>query len=284
VRGDVNDRAALDRGLQGATLACHLAATYDIGIVDERAMERSNVGGTRTFLEAVAAAATPRALYVSTTAAMGTVAEGEGDETSSYDGPYPTAYHRTKTEAHRLALAAQRAGTPLVIAAPANVYGPGDEGPNARFLRDLLAGRVPALLSPPAWFSYAHVDDVVAGLVAAAERGTPEGVYVLSGEHESVNSFADRALRLAGKRAPRLRMPVALAAVSGAVLDVIARPTGLRFPITRESVAVGGRGRWLHGHARASAELGYTPRPLDAGLPETVNWLLHRHAKGGTAT
>jgi dihydroflavonol-4-reductase len=284
VAGDIDDIAALARGLDGATLACHLAALYDIGVVDADAMERINVGGTRAFLEAIARAGTPRALYVSTTAALGPVAAGEGNETSSYDGPYPTAYHRTKTAAHRLALGAQAGGAPLVIVAPANVYGPGDHGPNARFLGDLLAGRVPALLSPPAWLSFAHVDDVVAGVAAAAERGETRGVYVLSGEHESVNAFADRAMRLAGKRAPRLRVPVPLAAATGALLDLVARPTGLRLPISRESVAIGGRGRWLHSHARATRELGYAPRSIDDGLPGTVSELVARRARGGSAT
>src|SRR5690606_32725001 len=119
------------------------------------------------------------------------------------------------------------------IACPAFVYGPGDRGPGGRFTADLLAGRVPGLLSTPAWFSYVHVDDVVDGLLRAGIGGPPGAVYVLSGEHASVNDFAERVCAIAGVRPPRLRFPAGLAWVTGAVLDVVSRLTGLRFPISR---------------------------------------------------
>ncbi|MBI4544236.1 MAG: NAD-dependent epimerase/dehydratase family protein, partial [Gemmatimonadetes bacterium] len=260
--------------LDGAEVAYHLAAAYEIGVVDERAMERANVGGTQAFLGAVEAAGTARAVYVSSTAALGPVPEGEGDEDTRYApaGRYPSAYHRTKAAAHRLALEAQRRGLPLVIVCPAFVYGPGDHGPGGRFIADLLAGRVPGLLTRPAWFSYVHVDDVAQGLVLAGERGAPGAVYVLSGEHASLNEFAARVARLAGRRPPLLRFPVPLARLTGALLDVVSRATGLRFPITREGVDAVARHRWLHSHERATRELGWRPRPLAEGLPETVEW------------
>ncbi|HEX7048679.1 MAG TPA: NAD-dependent epimerase/dehydratase family protein [Longimicrobiales bacterium] len=274
IEGDITDAAALVRGLDGVELAYHLAAIYDVGVVDERAMTRTNVEGTRAFLDAVARAGTPRAVYVSTTAALAPVTDGEGDENTEYppDARYPSAYHRTKAEAHRLARAAQRDGLPLIIACPAYVYGPGDRGPGGRFLMDLLAGRMPGLLARPGWFSYVHVDDVVEGLILAAERGVPGETYVLSGEHCSVNDFAARAAALAGRRPPRLRFPVPLARLTGTALDAIGRRTGMRFPISRESVDVAAELRWLHSNAKAGRELGWTPRPLADGLPETIAW------------
>ena len=273
VPGDVLDPAAHRYGLRDADLAFHLAAAYQIGVVDPNQLERANVDGTRTFLAALEEAGTPRAVYVSSTAALGPVASGEGDESSHYSGPYPTAYHLTKTRAHERARAAQQAGLPLIIVCPANVYGPGDTGPNGRFLGDVVRRRLPGLLRDPAWFSYVHVDDVVEGLIAAAERGTLGATYVLSGEAATINDVAERAAAIAGVRPPPLRLPVALAAATGVVLDVISRVTRLKFPMSREGVAVAAHGRWLHSHERATRELGWHPRSLAEGLPETVAWL-----------
>ena len=273
VPGDVLDPAAHRYGLRDAELAFHLAAAYDIGVVDAGRLERANVDGTNTFLAAVREAETPCAVYVSSTAALGPVASGEGDESSRYSGPYPSQYHRTKTRAHERAVAAQRAGLPLIIVCPANVYGPGDHGPNGRFLRDVVRGRLPGLLRDPAWFSHVHVDDIVDGLIAAAKRGLPGATYVLSGEHASLNELAERVAALAGRRPPPLRFPVRVAAAAGTLLDAISRVTKVRFPMSREGVVTAAHGRWLHSHERATRELDWHPRSLAEGLPETVAWL-----------
>lgn len=270
VVGDITDEAALARGLEGADVAFHLAAIYDIGVVDGAALERVNVGGTEAFLRAVQHAGTGLAVYVSSTVALGPTGRVEGDETSRWHGPFPTAYHRTKTRAHELALAAQAVGLPLIIVCPAYVYGPGDRGPVGRFLAELLSGRLPGLVDDPAWFSYVHVEDVAAGLVAAAERGRPGATYVLSGEGATFNDFAELAALHAGVPAPRVRLPRALALAAGSAADVLSRITGRRFSLSREGVRAVTRERWLHSHALAERELGWRPRPLSAGLRPTV--------------
>lgn len=271
VVGDTTDEDAMRRGMQDAAIAFHLAGRYDLGPrVDRHAVEQVNIHGTRVFLDAVRTTGVSLAIHVSSTAALGPAA-GEGDENSSYEGPYPTEYHRTKTVAHRLALAAQRDGLPLIIVCPSYVYGPGDEGPAGQVISDLLRHRLPGLSTRPGVFSYVHVDDVVHGMVAAAERGAPGSVYVLSGEVATANDFSRRVTATAGTWLSPLRFPPAVVRGTGILMDAVTRVTGLRLPISRELAEVGGTGqRWVHSHARASAELGYAPRPLAEGLPETV--------------
>ena len=268
--GVVSDRAAHERGMQGCSLAYHLAAIYDVGIVDRAELERTNVGGTEAFIAALTAAKVPRAIYVSTTVALGPSGSGVSDRVIEYDGPYPTEYHRTKALAHRAARAAQAASAPLTIACPSFVYGPGDNGPGGRFIDDLLKARVPALLTDPGWFSYVYVDDVAAALERLGDVGRIGETYVLSGEPASMNDFAQRVVKIAGKRLPLLRFPSIMAAGTGALLDTVSRATGLRFAITREGVRSTARDRWLHSHEAASRELQYQPRSLDEGLSLTL--------------
>lgn len=270
ITGDIADEQTHLEGMREARLAFHLAAIYEVGIVDAAELARTNVAGTRAFLNAVRQSSIARAVHVSTTAALPPSSRGDAEPREAYDGPYLSEYHRTKAEAHRLARAEQQRGLPLVIVCPAYVYGPGDAGPGGRFVRDLVRGRVPALLTRPAAFSYVHVDDVVSGLAEAGERGQLGETYVLGGEAASVNEFAQRVARLAGRRGPVLRMPVPLAHMTGAVLDIIARATGWRFLISRESVATTSKEAWTFSYERALRDLGYRPRPLDRGLPETI--------------
>lgn len=273
VEGELTDRDQLVRAMRGADLACHLAAVYDMGVVDARAMERANVDGTRVFIEAAAESGVSRAVYVSTTVALPPADRDESEAVDAFSGPYPTEYHRTKAEAHALARAAQARGVPLVIACPAVVYGPGDKSPAGRFVQDLLSRKIPGLLSDPAWYSYVHVDDVVEGLVQAGDRGRPGSVYVLSGEAATINDFAKRACREAGIRAPFLRFPTSLARLTGRLMDTVSRRTGIRLPMSRESIDASAGYRWLHSHEPATREWGWQPRPISAGLPETIAWM-----------
>ena len=274
IDGDVADRAAHMRGLRGASAAIHLAAIYQLGIVDAAAMQRTNVEGTRAFLSATEESKTARVLHVSTTAALGPVDGPAIEPVDAYNGPYHSVYHRTKAEAHTIARAAQQSGAPVIIACPAFVYGPNDEGPAGRFMIDLVQRKLPALLSDPSWFSYVYVDDVADGIVAAIDRGRPGEVYVLSGIPATMNSYAQRAASVANVSAPRLRLPVSLARVLAAVFDPVSRVTHIKFPITRETVRTTAHDRWLHTHHRATRDLAYQPRDLEAGLPPTVAWAM----------
>ena len=274
---EITDAEALTQALTGCDLAYHLAAIYDVGVVNAKALEQTNVEGTRAFLAAVERSGVARAVHVSTTVALGPTAAGhEGPPFQEYDGPYPSVYHRTKAEAHRLAREAQARGLPVIIACPAFVYGPGDVGPGGRFLEDLLRKRVPALLLDPATFSYVHVDDVAVGLELIGERGRIGETYILSGEERTLNEFAGRAMRTAGGKLPLLRFPSLLAGLTGRVLDAVTRATGKRFAITREGVATTARDRYIHSHSATTAELGWRPGSLEAGLPETVKSIQSR--------
>jgi nucleoside-diphosphate-sugar epimerase len=222
-------------------------------------------------IDALRNAGTPRAVYVSTTIALGPVPSGVGDGDTRNEGPFRSDYERTKVEAHRLALAAQEEGLPLLIAAPAFGYGPGDRGPAGTFIDDILKRRLPALPTKFGQFSFVHVDDNADGLFAMATRGEPRGTYVLGGEFASLGDFARRVADLGGVRLPLLRFPPKLVRLSGALLDPLAAVTGIRFPISGENAATTtGDLRWLHSYERASADLGYRPRSLSEGLPETV--------------
>jgi len=281
VTGDVGEPSSHVRGLEGARYAWHLAGTYALGVVDVVAMERANVQGTAAFLTALRGAAVERAVHVSTTAVLAPAVPGvaEADPTVLLQPPYPTAYQRTKAEAHALALAAQRDGLPVVIACPAYVYGPGDSGPSGQYIGDVLRHRVPGLSTKPTWFSFAHVDDVVDGLIAAAERGRSGATYVLSGEHVDVNRFTRMVVEHAGTWGPPLRFPPAIVRLTGALLDVVSRATNVRLPVTRELATLAASGaRYTHPWTLAGEELGYRPRPLAQGLPETVDEVRQRLA------
>src|SRR5690606_9296892 len=77
-------------------------------------------------------------------------------------------------------------GVPIVIVQPSTIVGPGDwkPTPNGAMVRAYLemspSFHVPIL---PGGFSYADVDDVVEGHIAAMERGVVGERYLLGGDN-----------------------------------------------------------------------------------------------------
>jgi len=184
VAGDVTEAAAVTSNLSRCDALVHGAAIYEIGVDAERrrAMEETNVTGTRRILDAARAAGIPRIVYVSTIAAFGNthgaiVAEGHRPTSA------PTsAYEDTKRRAHEIALDAARHGAPIVIVQPGQVYGPNDHSAVGANFRALAEGRLRYRAFEGLGLNLVHVDDLADGIVRALDRGRAGECYVLGGE------------------------------------------------------------------------------------------------------
>src|ERR1700676_1589926 len=71
VVGDLRDAASISKALSGCNVVFHVAADYRLWVRDPGEMYRSNVGGTRSLLEAVRKQGVRRVVYTSSVATMG---------------------------------------------------------------------------------------------------------------------------------------------------------------------------------------------------------------------
>ncbi|MDQ2912233.1 MAG: NAD-dependent epimerase/dehydratase family protein, partial [Chloroflexota bacterium] len=128
VAGDVTEPTGAAGELARCDALIHGAAIYEIGVTAERrrAMEETNVTGTRRMLDAARRAGTRRIVYVSTIAAFGNTHGAVVAEGHRPTSPPASAYEDTKRRAHDIALEAARNGAPIVIVQPGQVYGPND--------------------------------------------------------------------------------------------------------------------------------------------------------------
>ena len=260
VAGDLSDAGALRRGMEGVDAVVHGAAIYEVGIPPLRrpAMYDTNVLGTTRVLEAALAAGVRRVVYVSTCAIFGNTRGAVVDETYARSGPYTSYYEETKVRAHEVALGLAERGLPVSIAQPGGVYGPGDSSGLGGLMRSFVQGRLPILPFADAGLNFVHVDDVSRGIVLVLDRGQVGRSYVLGGEIARVADAFAALARVTGRAMPRLRLPYALLQLAALV-----RP-GLREVVTSSR----GVTFWAT-DARAKSELGYTSRPLEAGLRDT---------------
>src|SRR5215471_6010611 len=127
VAGDLERPGELVAAMRGCQALVHVAARYSFAPVDRPALRRVNVLGTAGLLEAARLAGVERAVVTSSSAAVGPAHGGRPATEADWDaGAGSSAYHRSKVEQERAALAAQ---LPVVRVLPTAPVGPGDWRP-----------------------------------------------------------------------------------------------------------------------------------------------------------
>jgi dihydroflavonol-4-reductase len=275
VRADIRDRAAVEKGVDGARRVYHLAANPNLWVRDRREFDAVNHRGTVHVLDAALRAGAERVLHTSTESILTCARQagpiGEDVRVTLADAVGP--YCRSKLRAEDEAMARAREGLPVVVANPTMPVGPGDRGvsPPTRLIRDFCRGRLPARMD--CTLNLIDVRDVAEGLVRTMERGEPGRRYLLGGENLTLVGLLGILSELTGVPVPRWSVPypvgLAVAWFSERWADFVtgrtpkATVTGVR--LTR---------RTMHFDAsRSLAALGLTPRPVRESLADAVAWL-----------
>lgn len=252
VRGDLDDRAAMQAGMAGADVVMHAAA-----YVEEHgplaAFLRVTVTGTENTLAAARAAGVPRLVHVSTEAVLAdgkpiVMADETRPRTTRPAGPYPLS----KGLAEERVLAANRDGLATVIVRPRFIWGAGDTSLIPKIVEAVKRGRFGWIGGGGHLTSTCHVDNVAEGILLAAERGAPGEIYFLTdGEPVEFRAFLTQVLATCGVDPGDRNVPRWMARTVAALTGWMKQP-----PLTRTAIA-------LIGHevtvvdAKARRELGY---------------------------
>jgi len=266
VDGDVRDESALERSARGCDAVCHTAALVSVWRRRPREFDDVNVGGLENVLRVAARLRIPRIVYTSSFLAL---PPDGGDAPRRWND-----YQRTKVIADGVAAQAVGRGAPLVRIYPGVIYGPGrlTEGNLiGRFIADHLAGRLPGLIGANRLWSYAYVDDVARGHVAALEDGRIGARYFLGGENASQIRLFEIVRDLTGCRMPR-RIPTWLAAIVALADELRAALFGVPPRLTLGTLEILDR-NWMLASDLAATELDYRITPLEEGVRRLVSEL-----------
>ncbi|HMO00184.1 MAG TPA: NAD-dependent epimerase/dehydratase family protein [Miltoncostaeaceae bacterium] len=279
VPGDLLDAAAVRAAAGGVDAVFHVAARYSLARARAEEVYRTNTEGTANVLRAAADVGAP-AVHCSSVATIGLPAGGgPGDE----DTPLPAsqvigAYKRSKVASERLALEAAARGQHVVVVNPTAPVGPGDHvpTPTGRIITDFLAGRMPAYVDTG--LNLVDVRDVAAGHRLALERGTSGRRYILGNQNMTLRQILHTLAALSGRRAPRLRIPHAVAIAAAAVDETVEGKLLGREPLAPLDGALMARKRmWVDG-SRAVRELGLPQSPVRDALADAIAWARGRAA------
>jgi nucleoside-diphosphate-sugar epimerase len=271
IAGDLADVPSMAVGAQYCEIAFHCAAHLgDWGTREE--FERGNVEGTRNALAAARQAGLRRFVHVGTEAAL---LAGEPlvevDEHAPLRFDSRALYSSTKARAEEAVIEANHDGVETVVVRPRFVWGRGDTTLLPLLTEAVRSGRFAWIGGGRHRTSTTHIDNAVHGLVLAAERGAPGGVYfVTDGEPVVFRDFITRLLATQGLDAPTRSMPTAVARALATISETAwgLLPLPGRPPLTRLAVWVSGLETTID-ITRAREELGYAPvRTIDQGLAE----------------
>lgn len=180
-RGDISDVDAMQRGMQGCTYAYHCAAFVDDWGNRADAI-KVNVDGTANVLKAAKAAGIKRVVHVSTEAVLAT---GNPIVNANETTPIPWGRHigiypETKAMAEdEVRKAVEKDGVDAVIVRPRFIWGPGSNV-SGRIVEGVRLGKWVWVNGGNSLFSTCHVDNVIEGMLLAAEKGKAGEAYFLT--------------------------------------------------------------------------------------------------------
>ena len=263
VTSDIRDGATISRAMRGVEWVFHLAAaTAPRTLAESRAV---NVEGTRTMATVAAGQSRPPVfVYVSSLAAAGPshtmVCESSPCQPVS-------CYGRAKREAEQV-LESFADRLSVTIVRPPCVFGRGDR--NLLRLYKLIRRGWELHAHPGYQYSFLHVDDLVAGLIAAATIGRRlqpppneehAGVYFLADPQPvtfpELSAMIARCLDC--PRVRHVRVPHTVAWVAAALGEVMQVVTRRQVYVNRDKVREAYAGSWMCDPARAGREWGFAP-------------------------
>jgi dihydroflavonol-4-reductase len=262
--------------MQGVKGVFHLAGVISIMPGMNDVVRKVNIEGTRNILHVAREMNVGRFVYTSSIHAIKRMEHGVIDESLPYDPDNPYGeYDRAKAEATLEVQQAAHTGLEAVIACPTGVIGPYDYRGSLMGGVIHTAARSKPTLYVDGAYDFVDVRDVADGLIAAAEKGRSGESYILSGHKISVRYLLETVREITGRRFFAMKIPFDLAKFAALFTPMYYSMAKINPRFTPYSLEVL-RSNSNISHAKATRELGYTPRPLYESIRDAVKWFLEQ--------
>ncbi|HEX4926077.1 MAG TPA: NAD-dependent epimerase/dehydratase family protein [Bdellovibrionales bacterium] len=271
VHGDITDYRSLKIAAEECEVVYHLAALNAATRAEMQKLSAVNVEGTRNALQAAIACKAKKFVHVSSLVAIGAARHpselvSEDSENVLFDSAVRN--FETKRRAEELVREAARLNKIwAVVVNPSMIYGPGDARKAARQGNVQVArGKVPFYTS--GGVNVIGVNDVVKGILAAANKGKSGERYILSSENLTMRELFAEIARAAGRPAPKYKMPAWLLEGAARISDAL----GAQGPLTVENIKAATMYHWCD-NSKARRELDFSPAPAREAIHESVRWM-----------
>lgn len=277
--GDVLDNESLIEFFNGAdksTIVIHCAGIVNISSRRSEKMRMVNVEGTKNITDMCIEKGVKKLVYVSSVHAIPEAPKGNimTEETVFDPSLVVGPYAKTKAEATAYVMEKARAGLlNASVVFPSGIFGPYDkEGRNhlTQLVIDFCQGRMP--MGVRGGYDFVDVRDVASGVLAVAEHGRRGEGYLLSNRKITISEMFELLHKESGAKRTKVYAPMWLAKASVPFCTLYyklkkKRPLFSAYSLHTLSANAD------YSHNKASAELGYTPRPFRDTVRDTITWL-----------
>jgi nucleoside-diphosphate-sugar epimerase len=274
VSGDISQAGEWQACAAGCDVLIHTAALVSMP-TDTSAFWAVNVRGTRLALEAARDHGVGRMVHLSSVVTFGLDFPDQVRESFPVR-PTGVAYADTKIAAEQVVLMAHAAGEQQVtVIRPGDIYGPASRPWVVMPVQQIRARRFAVPAMGRGIHSPVFVDDVVGGIIAAADSLDAAGrVITLSGGVGVETRDYFRRLAVAACLKPPPLVPTSVGLAGAAMLDRLARIRKVPNEITPGGVRYLAQRRGTYSIATAAELLGWRPAvDLDAGMELTASWV-----------
>ena len=257
--GDLRDRLALERLVEGADVVLHLAGA--IKALNEADFRAVNVDAVEALAGATARFARPDAHFL----LLSSLAARE---------PALSAYAATKRAGEDALSALGPRQRRTIVRAPA-VYGPGDRE-TLVFFKAAARGWSMVPAGPDGRVALIHVHDLCAALAGTVDRPPPDGVYEIDDGTEGGHTLRFMAATVAdimGRKVRVAKLPHRALGSYAAVQQITARMRGQPAIVSAGKIRELLHPDWSVRDRRLAAWLQLGPAiDLRTGFAETVGW------------
>jgi dihydroflavonol-4-reductase len=271
--GDILDPPEkLAEAMAGCDWVFHAAAVADYWRQNQERIHQINVTGTEKMLAAARLAGVKRFVFTSSIAALGVPANGQLlTEADRFNlRPDQFYYGYSKHLAERAVREAAAAGLPAVIVNPSVILGPRDVNAiSGSLLLELARGRMRFI--PPGGVNFVAVRDVVAGHIAAAEKGQPGERYILGGHNLSFAEAVPIICQVVGQSPPRWLLPARLLPIVALTVSAARTLLGPRLPLDADQVRLASAFIFVD-DSKARQTFQLKPTPFATAVQEAWYW------------
>jgi dihydroflavonol-4-reductase len=276
--GDIRIEQSVFAALANCTRLYHVAANFKMWDPKPARIILPAVEGMRATLRAARSRELEKIVVTSSAGVLGTSATEEPmDETHQFNLEDPEAYFAAKVAADQVAQEFIAEGSPIVMALPATIAGPGDwkPTPNGRLLLEYL--KTPSTSHFPVsggGINVVDVEDVALGHVGAMEQGLVGERYLLGGENLTFSQLFETLCDLTGLAEPTAPKSKGLMKLAGKLFEINARLRGGEPRITSRLANDYVDTFSYITSKKAETAFGYRHRPAREALARSVRWFL----------